>query len=115
MLTNENYFSIENRKKYMGVSQFKAFEKCEAAALAEVNGVYNIDLRMRCYIGVDLVIACAPGEIESFKIFKTIQLRDLFCRNNSFVIGNLLQFISFFFIMFITDLFKKKISEYSDQ
>ena len=41
MLTNENYFSIENRKKYMGVSQFKAFEKCEAAALAEVNGVYE--------------------------------------------------------------------------
>ncbi len=34
MLTNENYFSPENQMKYMGVSQFKAFEKCPASALA---------------------------------------------------------------------------------
>ena len=41
MLTNENYFSPENQMKYMGVSQFKAFEKCEAAALAELTGEYQ--------------------------------------------------------------------------
>ena len=43
MLTNENYFSPEMMKKYMSNSQFKAFEKCEAAALAELNGEYSLD------------------------------------------------------------------------
>jgi len=37
-LTSENYFSVEANKKYMSVSQFKAFEKCEFAALEEVEG-----------------------------------------------------------------------------
>lgn len=41
MITNENYFSRENEKKYMGSSQFKAFMNCEAAALAEINGEYE--------------------------------------------------------------------------
>ena len=41
MLTNENYFDRANQMRYMGVSQFKAFEKCEAAALAEVAGDYE--------------------------------------------------------------------------
>ena len=41
MITAENYFSPENEKKYMGSSQFKNFMKCEAAALAEINGEYE--------------------------------------------------------------------------
>ncbi len=41
MITAENYFSPENEKKYMGSSQFKSFMKCEAAALAEINGEYE--------------------------------------------------------------------------
>lgn len=40
MLTNENYFTLENNMKYMGTSQFKAFEKCQAGALAEIKGEY---------------------------------------------------------------------------
>lgn len=40
MLTAENYFSPENNLKYMGSSQFKAFQKCEASALAEIKGEY---------------------------------------------------------------------------
>lgn len=40
MLTSENYFSLENNMKYMGTSQFKAFQKCEAMALAEIKGEY---------------------------------------------------------------------------
>lgn len=39
-LNNENYFSLEMQKKYMGVSQFKQFMKCEAAAMAELRGEY---------------------------------------------------------------------------
>ena len=37
-LTNENYHSVEMRKKYLGSSQFKQFIQCEKQALAKVNG-----------------------------------------------------------------------------
>lgn len=40
-LTNENYFSPEANMQYMSVSQYKAFMKCEAEALAEVRGEYK--------------------------------------------------------------------------
>lgn len=40
MITNENYFSLENELKYFGSSQFKNFIDCEAAALAQVKGEY---------------------------------------------------------------------------
>lgn len=39
-LTTENYFSNEANQAYMSASQFKAFSKCEAAALAEIRGEY---------------------------------------------------------------------------
>ena len=56
MLTNENYFSKENQMKYMGVSQFKAFEKCPAAAYAE-----------------NWIVGCNPD------LLKTLDLRILPC------------------------------------
>lgn len=37
-LTNENYFDKENELKYFGSSQFKSFDKCEAATMAKING-----------------------------------------------------------------------------
>ena len=37
-LNNDNYHSVEMRKKYLGSSQFKSFLKCEKEALAMVNG-----------------------------------------------------------------------------
>ncbi len=39
-MTNNTYFSPKNQMKYMSASQFKAFLKCEAAALAELRGEY---------------------------------------------------------------------------
>lgn len=39
-LTEENYYSTEANQHYMSASQFKSFQKCEAAALAEINGEY---------------------------------------------------------------------------
>ena len=38
ILTQENYFSLEAQLMYMGASQFKAFDRCEAAAIAEIVG-----------------------------------------------------------------------------
>lgn len=40
MVTAENYFSPEMNMAYMGATQFKDFDRCEAAALAEVRGEY---------------------------------------------------------------------------
>ena len=41
ILTEENYYGLEAAQKYMSVSQFKAFQTCEAAAYAEVLGLYT--------------------------------------------------------------------------
>lgn len=41
IVTAENYFSPEIQMAYMGASQFKAFDRCEAAALAELRGEYR--------------------------------------------------------------------------
>ena len=41
ILSHDNYYSEEANKEYMSVSQFKDFMKCEAAALAKLNGEYN--------------------------------------------------------------------------
>lgn len=37
-LTNENYFSPEANREYMSVSFYKSMMKCEAAAMAQLNG-----------------------------------------------------------------------------
>lgn len=66
MITNENYFSSENNLKYMGSSQFKAFQKCEAAALAEIKGEYVRPISDALLIG-SFVDAYFEGTIELFK------------------------------------------------
>ena len=40
-LTADNYFSAEANQQYMSVSQFKNFQKCESAALAEIKGEFS--------------------------------------------------------------------------
>lgn len=39
-VTPENYYDPDINMAYMGSSQFKAFQRCEAAALAELRGEY---------------------------------------------------------------------------
>ena len=39
-VTSENYYDPDIQMVYMGATQFKAFQKCEAAALAELKGEY---------------------------------------------------------------------------
>ena len=41
VLNKDNYFSLEANKAYWSVSQFKSFNKCEAAGYAESRGVYQ--------------------------------------------------------------------------
>lgn len=66
MLTNNNYFSPEAARKYWSVSQFKAFDKCEAAGLAEVRGEYLREETDALLIG-SYVDAFFAGEMEDFE------------------------------------------------
>ena len=40
-LTNRNYYNKSANQAFMSVSQFKQFQKCEAMALAELNGEFE--------------------------------------------------------------------------
>lgn len=40
-LSQKSYYSAETNKAFMSVSQYKDFCKCEAMALAKINGTYN--------------------------------------------------------------------------
>ncbi|MGN1130432.1 MAG: PD-(D/E)XK nuclease-like domain-containing protein [Ruminococcus sp.] len=65
-LTNENYFSLENQMKYMGVSQFKAFENCQASAYAEATGNYEKEETTPLLVG-SYVDAHFEGTLDIFK------------------------------------------------
>ena len=66
ILTNENYFSLENQLKYMGVSQFKAFERCQASAYAEVTGNYETKKTTALLVG-SYVDEYFEGTLDIFK------------------------------------------------
>lgn len=66
LLNNENYFSLENQIEYMGVSQFKAFEKCPAAAYAEIKGKYAREKTTALLVG-SYVDAHFEGTLDIFK------------------------------------------------
>lgn len=51
ILTAENYFSKEANMEYMSASQFKSFNNCEAAALAELNGEYEREVTTSLLVG----------------------------------------------------------------
>lgn len=65
ILTKDNYFSPEATKAYWSVSQFKAFNKCEAAGLAEANGLYKREETDALLIG-SYVDAYFSGELDEF-------------------------------------------------
>jgi len=64
-LTSENYFSDEANKKYMSVSQFKAFMKCEAAAKAQIDGEYS-PFNPDAFLFGSLLHAWNEGKMEEF-------------------------------------------------
>ena len=66
MLTNETYFQPENQMQYMGSSQFKAFQRCEAAALAELRGEYSHPSSTALLVG-SYVDSYYEGTLDVFK------------------------------------------------
>ena len=64
-LTKDNYFSQEAMMEYFSVSQFKAFQKCEASALAELNGEYKKEATTSLLVG-SYVDAYYEGDLTGF-------------------------------------------------
>lgn len=64
-LTADNYYSPEANWAYMSASSFKAFYKCEAAALAELKGEWNRPNTTALLVG-SYVDAYFSGELEQF-------------------------------------------------
>lgn len=64
-LTQRNYFSPRANKEYMSVSQFKSFEKCPAAALAEIKGKYKREKTTALMVG-SYVDAHFEGMLATF-------------------------------------------------
>lgn len=50
-LNAENYFSLEANMDYMSTSQFKAFQKCESCALAEIKEEYQREMTTSLLVG----------------------------------------------------------------
>lgn len=67
-LNNYNYHSIRANQEYWSVSQFKAFDECEAAGLAESKGEYKREETDALLIGsyVDAILAGEPEEYKRF-------------------------------------------------
>lgn len=66
VLTAENYHSQEANIEYMSASQVKAFQKCEAAALAELTGEYVREATGALLVG-SYVDAHFSNQLDLFK------------------------------------------------
>ena len=66
ILAAENYYSREANEAYMSVSQFKSFERCEAAAMAELRGEYVRQKTTALLVG-SYVDAYFEGTLPVFK------------------------------------------------
>lgn len=64
-LTEANYYSREANEAYMSASQFKAFARCEAAALAELRGKWERRSSMALLVG-SYVDSYFSGELDQF-------------------------------------------------
>lgn len=65
-LNSANYFSTAAAREYWSVSQFKAFDKCEAAGLAESRGEYIRETTDALLIG-SYIDAYFSGELQQFE------------------------------------------------
>jgi len=79
-LSEETYYSEKANREFMSVSQFKAFAKCEAAALAELKGEY-VPERGRALILGSYVDEMLTGTKESQDEFVEENQAELFKKN----------------------------------
>lgn len=65
ILTNDNYYSIEANREYMSVSQFKQFRRCEAAAMAQINGEWETPKTTALLVG-SYIDSWFEGTLDDF-------------------------------------------------
>lgn len=65
-VTSQNYYDPEIQMAYMGSTQFKAFQKCEAAALAELKGEYTSGTSTALLVG-GYIDAHFAGEMDEYR------------------------------------------------
>lgn len=65
-LTKRNYFTRKASREYMSVSQFKAFEKCQASALAELQGKFEWDKTTALLVG-SYIDSYFEGTLPAFR------------------------------------------------
>lgn len=65
-LTNGNYYSGEANREYMSVSQYKQFKSCEAAAMAQLKGEWQMPKTTALLVG-SYVDSWFEGTLEEFK------------------------------------------------
>lgn len=80
ILTNDNYYSSEANREYMSVSQYKQFRKCEAAAMAQINGEWDFPKTTALLVG-SYIDSWFEGTLDEFKarnpeIFKKTRTGD---------------------------------------
>lgn len=66
LLTQSNYHSLEANREYFSNSQIKSFRKCEAMAMAEINGEYTKEITTSLLVGA-YVDAYFSGTLDEFK------------------------------------------------
>lgn len=65
-LTEQNYYSNITNQGYMSVSQYKDFQKCEAAALAQIRGEWERPKTTALLVG-SYVDAWFEGTLDAFR------------------------------------------------
>lgn len=66
ILTESNYYSSEANRKYMSVSQYKQFHKCEAATMAQFRGEWEYPKTTALLVG-SYVDAWVEGTLREFQ------------------------------------------------
>ena len=79
-LNEANYYSQEMNKQYFSVSQYKDFCKCEAMAMAKINGTYEQPKSKALLLG-SLVDELLTGDKESQDKFFIENKDELFKKN----------------------------------
>lgn len=80
VLTEDTYYGQESAREFVSVSQFKNFQKCEAAALAEIKGEY-VPERGRALLLGSYVDEMLTGTKESQDKFVEENRAELFKKN----------------------------------
>lgn len=65
-LTEENYYSAKANQEYFSVSQYKQFKKCEASAMAQINGEWDRPMTTALLVG-SYVDSWFEGTLDVFK------------------------------------------------